>query len=237
MYPYYTLHIPNACTQDVFMRVQRLVAAALASMRDNAYRPQHDNLVVAEIALRERAIYVQNPTRRLIGVFSKVPQRGLPFGQRVLVVGIPCLPNCTGPCSGKCRRPLELEVRWDPLFPLDFVETRYALARMFNVDISEIVQTHPSWITKDFPCGSALAISGMEPKRHERRLSDTTIKLETAIEALPNMYNNHHLMPQYAVWYKEEHGHEPVDLKGSFRHAVNGCIKRIEQRRRQQSKR
>ena len=235
MYPYYTLHIPNACTQDVFMRVQRLVAAALASMRDNAYRPQHDNLVVAEIALRERAIYVQNPTRRLIGVFSRVPQRGLPFGQRVLVVGIPCLPDCTGQCTGRCRGPLDLEVRWDPLFPLDFVETRYALARMFNIDVSEIVHTHPSWIGEDLPYVDKLTVSGMAPGEHRRRLSDTTVKLEAIIEALPNIYNNNHLRPQYAVWYKDEHGREPVDLKGSFRHAVNGCIKRIEQRRRQQS--
>jgi hypothetical protein len=235
MYLYYTLHLVDACTQDVFVRVRKLAAAALQAMRDNEYRPQHDNLYVAEVALKKRPIYVQNPTRRLIAVFNKLPQHGLPFGQRVLVVGIPCRPGCTGQCTGQCRGPLKLEVRWDPLFPLDFIETRYALGRLFNIDVSEILHTHPSWIAEDFPCGDELAISEMAAAEHGRRLSDTTIKLEATIEALPNICNNRHLMPQFIVWYKEEHGQEPCDPKGSFRHAVKGCIKRIEQRRKRQS--
>lgn len=73
------------------------------------------------------------------------------------------------------------------------------------------------------------------PSEQGRPLSVTTTNLEAAMELLPDLRNNRHLKPQYAVWYKDEHGVEPVDLDASFRHAVNGCIKRIEARRRRQN--
>jgi hypothetical protein len=45
------------------------------------------------------------------------------------------------------------------------------------------------------------------------------------------MRDNKHLKPQWLIWYVEDNGREPTDIDGSFRHAVNTCIKRIERRR------
>ncbi|MFN8463896.1 MAG: hypothetical protein U0X20_00035 [Caldilineaceae bacterium] len=232
---HYSTFLPNACIGDVLKGIHLLMAAAVAAMRENPHRHQHLALYVAELAMAYRPIYARDPRRRLFGIFRELPHPGLPCGDRLLVVGIPYMPDCdrfgTGECCGSCRSCIPMEVRVDPRFPLDEIETRWKLGTIFGLDESSIVNTHPSWLTKDPACDDVLRIQALAPGAHARQPSAATLKLEAALEELPNIRSNRHLMPQYAIWYEEEHGCQPVDLKGSFRHAVNGCIKRIEARR------
>ena len=109
------------------------------------------------------------------------------------------------------------------------------LGKILGVDESSIIDTHPSWLLSAPPSPDGWDMQSATPSEQGRPLSVTTTNLEAAMELLPDLRNNRHLKPQYAVWYKDEHGVEPVDLDASFRHAVNGCIKRIEARRRRQN--
>jgi hypothetical protein len=235
---HYTTILPHACAQDVINAIHMLAAYAANVMQENQFRPQPLGLHVAEMILALRPIYVRDPRRRLFAIYNRLPGPGLPCGDRLVVVGIPYMPNCEDHRSGKCacerRQCIEMEVRIDSRFPLDPVETRWMLGDIFGVDESSIVDTHPSWLTRDPVPGGIQEVHDVEPNELGAPLSDTTRKLEAAAEELPNLRNNRHLMPQYLIWYKEEHGQEPSDRKGSFRHAMNGCIKRIEQRQRNQ---
>jgi hypothetical protein len=266
---HYTTHLHDACIQDVLTGVERLAAAAKTAMREHPLRPQHASLHVAELTVEQRPIYAQKRDRRLFCVFRELPREGLPFGDRVLVVGVPPLPDCpahdtnSSACCGECRSTFPLEVRIDPRFPLDPTETRWKLAQIFRLDEALIVDTHPSWLTQDrhedaFATKSLPPTSGASPKdrgqcpgerlpaphcaqaacaeqpdpyAHCRQPSPSTLKLEPLVEAEPDMHHCNHLIPTWLPWYVEDHGREPVDIKGSFRHAVKTCIRRIESRR------
>lgn len=233
---HYTTILPHACAQDVINAIQMLAAYAAHIMQENQFRPQPLGLHVAEMILALRPIYVRDPRRRMFAIYNQLPGPGLPCGDRLVVVGIPYMPDCEDHGEGECncerRKCISLEVRIDPRFPLDPVETRWMLGDIFGVDESSIVNTHPSWLTKDPGAGGVQEIHNMTPGSSGAPLSASTRRLEAVVEALPNMRNNRHLKPQYLIWYKEEHGQDPCDPDASFRHAANGCIKRIEQRRK-----
>jgi hypothetical protein len=262
---HYTTILHHACVHDVLIGVQLLVTAAIAAMHENPLRHQHGTLHVAEMTMEKRPIYVRNSDRRLIGVFRELPREGLPCGDRLLVVGVPYQADCPSAaaghpgdstehagCCGRCRGTIPMEVRVDPRFPLDEIETRWKLGQIFKIDELTIVNTHPSWLTQDrgetlvelrpLPdvnrqtpqaagqCPRAFSETCPE-EEHCKRPSKSTQKLEPLVAALPDMRRCQHLMPQWLAWYSEEHGREPSDIKGSFRHAVETCVRRIERRR------
>jgi hypothetical protein len=239
---HYTTFLPHACINDVLKGINVLAHTAVAAMHENPHRPQHAGLHVAEMTMDVRPIYARNAKRRLFGIFRDLPHPGAPCGDRLLVIGIPYLPDCQKECCGRCRTCLPVEVRIDPRFPLDPVETRWKFGQIFGVDESSIVNTHPSWLTREndeelLVCRSAEPSAPPQqcPRETGAPPCDSTLKLQAALEGLHNLHDNRHLKPQWLAWYREEHGQDPCDIDGSFRHAVNTCLRRIE-RKRQESK-
>ncbi len=229
---YYTTVLPNACPQDVLQGVQKLAEAAAREVQENEFRPHPFGLYVAEMDLNRRPIFVKNSSRRLFAIYNRLPCPGLPCGDRLLVVGIPNLPDCAEGCQGQCRSILPVEVRVDERFPLDFEETHWALDRIFGVEGATSLDTHPSWLSDEFLC-ECWELVEEAPRKAGAPINEENLKLEKAIELLKNIRDNQHLKPDWLAWYVERHGSQPIDIDGSFRHAAAGCVRRIEARRKE----
>lgn len=237
--PWYTTTLPAACPQSVMAGVQMLADAACEAMRANPFRYQYAALHVAELTREMRPLYVRDCPQRLIGIYDQLPSFGRPLGSRLFVVGFLDHRCCAGCCTAGNRRPMTVDVRLDLRFPLDFRETRYAFSRHFGIIEWRLLQTHPAWVSAPPAAETPAAETPVTPRAQTAAppksgapLCASTQKLLERMEKLDDPRDNRFLLPEWLLWYIEEHGYEPTDKDGSFRHAARTCLRHLERRRK-----